>query len=175
MPLFCNLLLLLANMCRIVSGEWADKKEKEVDQNQKKSPVLAPAKRRDIGEAFLREARRSREICLLLAKALLRPEPFFPPQLNLPIGELLTMLRLALLAPTDLGQVRATEKREEWYDYARNLSLWCLSQRPLMPKDVGTARRVLRAFQTFMPREVVVQADASLHVLEEKYAERIRD
>ncbi len=84
------------------------------------------------------------------------------------------MLRLALLAPTDLGQVRATEEREEWYNYARNLSLWCLSQRPLMPKDVGTARRVLRAFQTFMPREVVVQADASLHVLEEKYAERIR-
>jgi hypothetical protein len=130
--------------------------------------------RLDIGEAFLREARSSKEICLLIAKALLRPEPFFPPQPNLPIGELLTMLRLALLAPTDLGQVRATEERQEWYDYARNLSLWCLSQRTLMPKDVSTARRVLRAFQPFMPKEVVLQANASLHVLEEKYAERIK-
>jgi hypothetical protein len=145
-----------------------------MDRNQKKSPVLAPARRADIGKTFLREARRSREICLLLAKALLRPEPFFPPQPNLPVGELLTMLRLALLAPIDLGQVRTTEEREEWYDYARNLSLWCLSHRLLMPKDVSRARRVLRAFQPFMPKEAFAQANANLYVLEKKYAERIK-
>ena len=146
--------------------------EKRVDRNQKKLPVLALAKCTNPGQVLLREARRSKEICLLLAKALLRPEPFFPRQPNLPTGELLTMLRLALLAPNDLGRARTNEDRGEWYDYARNLSLWCLPQRLLMPKDVRTARRVLLALQPFMPEDAVLQAKAGLNALEEKYEER---
>jgi hypothetical protein len=142
--------------------------EKRVDRNQKKSPVPALAK------AMLREARRSKEICLLLAKALLRTEPFFPRQPNLPMGELITMLRLALLAPSDLGRGLANGDRGEWYDHARNLSLWCLSQRSLMPKDLRTARRVLLAFQPFMPEDVISQAEAGLDALEEKYEERMK-
>jgi hypothetical protein len=42
-----------------------------------------------------------------------------------------------------------------------------------MPKDVHTARRVLLAFQPFMPKDVVVEANAGLRALEEKYEERI--
>ena len=150
--------------------------EKSADRNQKKSPVPALAKRTNPGQVLLRAARRSKEICLLLAKALLRPEPFFPRQPNLPNSELLTMLRLALLAPSDLGRGPTNEDRGEWYDYARNLSLWCLSQRSrlLMPKDVSIARRVLLAFQPFMPEVVVAQAREDLHALEEKYEERIK-
>ncbi len=158
------------------NSRWGADRQKgeEVGRNQKKSPVLALAKRKDAGQLLLREARRSKEICLLLAKALLRPEPFFPRQPNRPTGELLTTLRLALLAPSDLGRGPANEDRGEWYDYARNLSLWCLSQRLLMPKDVSTARRVLLDFQPFMPEVVVVQAKEGLHALEEKYEERVK-
>ena len=145
-----------------------------MERNQKKSPVPDLVNRTNPGQGLMSEARRSKEIRLLLAKALLRPEPFFPPDPNLPTGELLTMLRLALLAPTDLGRGFATEERGEWYDYVRNLSLACLSQRLLMPKDVSIAKRALLAFQPFMPKVVVFQAKADLRALEQKYEERIK-
>jgi len=145
-----------------------------VDRNQKKSPVLAPAKGTNPGQVLLREARRSKDIRLLLAKALLRPESFFPREPNLPARELLTMLRLTLLAPTDLDRDSATDERWEWYDYVRNLSLSFLSQRLLMPKDVRTASRVLFTFEPFMPKDVVVEANAGLRALEQKYEERIK-
>lgn len=141
--------------------------------NQKILPVFALAKRNDIGQLFLREAHRSKHIRSLVAKALLRPAPFFPREPNLPVRELITMLRVALLAPSDLGRFPASEKHCEWYTYARNVSLWCLSQRLLMPKDVGTARRVLLAFQPFLPPEVISQAKADLATLEKKYEARV--
>lgn len=145
-----------------------------MDRNQKKSPVPVPAKRTGIGLALLREARRSKEIRVLLAKALLRPEPFLPSQPNLPTSKLITMLRLARVAPTDLGRDRGLEERGEWYDYLRHISLWCLTQRVLMPKDVRTARSALLAFHAFLPEDVVRQAEAGLRALEKKYEERIQ-
>ena len=161
-------------MCRIVGGKRTHRKEKTVDKNQKKSPVPAPVETTNIGQALLREARRSKKICVLLAKALLRPEPFFPLQPNLPTSELIATLRLALLAPTDLGRDRAPEEHGEWYDYLRNISLWCLTQRLPMPKDVRAASSALHAFQAFFPEDVVLQTKAGLQALEEKYEERIK-
>lgn len=139
-------------------------------RNQKTQPVSA--RRKSMGDALFVKARKSRSVRLLLAKALLRREPLSPTVPRLAASELLATLRIASLAPTDLGHVYQPPRRE-WYHDVRGLALSSLTIRPLMPMDVKRARSAVRAFKPLLPPHVFNRACTDLERLATIYEKRI--